>query len=141
MGFSSPKKNFNKNKRTVISDINITPFVDVLLVLLIIFMVAAPLITSSVDVNLPEGSKNPDEFKNQTITITVRNDNSIFIQDDLVKFPLLAIRLKELSANNFTRKIFVRADKSLDYGSVMNVVKTITQAGFSQVVLVTEAAK
>lgn len=139
MGFNTPKK--HKNRRTVISDINITPFVDVLLVLLIIFMVAAPMLTSSVDVNLPQGSVNPENDKMQTITISVRADNSIYLQDDLVKFSILPTKLKEISANNFDRKIFVRADKNLDYGNVMDVVKTISQSGFSKVVLVTEISK
>ena len=136
MAFSSPKK--NGNKRAVISEINITPFVDVLLVLLIIFMVAAPMLTSSVDINLPQGVETANEEKLQTITVSVKSDGTIFLQDDPIKSSILTSRLKEISANNFTRKIFVRADKSLDYGKVMDVVKTISVAGFAQVVLVTE---
>jgi biopolymer transport protein TolR len=139
MAFSSPKK--NGNKRAVISDINITPFVDVLLVLLIIFMVAAPMLTSSVDINLPQGVETANEEKLQTITVSVKSDGTIFLQDDPIKSTILASRLKEISANNFARKIFVRADKSLDYGKVMDVVKTISMAGFAQVVLVTELPK
>jgi biopolymer transport protein TolR len=139
MAFSSPKK--NGNKRAVISEINITPFVDVLLVLLIIFMVAAPMLTSSVDINLPQGVETANEEKLQTITVSVKSDGTIFLQDDPIKSTILASRLKEISANNFTRKIFVRADKSLDYGNVMDVVKTISMAGFAQVVLVTELPK
>jgi biopolymer transport protein TolR len=139
MAFSSPKK--NGNKRAVISEINITPFVDVLLVLLIIFMVAAPMLTSSVDVNLPQGVETANEEKLQTITVSVKSDGAIFLQDDPIKSTILASRLKEISANNFSRKIFVRADKSLDYGKVMDVVKTISVAGFAQVVLVTEIPK
>ena len=139
MAFSSPKK--NGNKRAVISEINITPFVDVLLVLLIIFMVAAPMLTSSVDINLPQGVETANEEKLQTITVSVKSDGAIFLQDDPIKSSILASRLKEISANNFTRKIFVRADKSLDYGNVMDVVKTISMAGFTQVVLVTELPK
>jgi biopolymer transport protein TolR len=139
MAFSSPKK--NGNKRAVISEINITPFVDVLLVLLIIFMVAAPMLTSSVDINLPQGVETANEEKLQTITVSVKSDGAIFLQDDPIKSSILASRLKEISANNFTRKIFVRADKSLDYGKVMDVVKTISMAGFAQVVLVTELPK
>ena len=139
MAFSSPKK--NGNKRAVISEINITPFVDVLLVLLIIFMVAAPMLTSSVDINLPQGVETANEEKLQTITVSVKSDGTIFLQDDPIKSSILTSRLKEISANNFTRKIFVRADKSLDYGNVMDVVKTISMAGFAQVVLVTELPK
>jgi biopolymer transport protein TolR len=139
MAINSLKK--KTGRRQVISDINITPFVDVLLVLLIIFMVAAPMMTSSVDVNLPEGVETTNDEKLQTITVSIKSDSSIYLQDDLVKFNILGSRLKEISANNLTRKIFVRADKELDYGRVMEVVKTISQAGFSQVVLVTEIPK
>ena len=139
MAFSSPKK--NGTKRAVISEINITPFVDVMLVLLIIFMVAAPMLTSSVDINLPQGVETANEEKLQTITVSVKSDGTIFLQDDPIKSSILTSRLKEISANNFTRKIFVRADKSLDYGKVMDVVKTISLAGFAQVVLVTELPK
>ena len=86
MAFSSPKK--NGNKRAVISEINITPFVDVLLVLLIIFMVAAPMLTSSVDVNLPQGVETANEEKLQTITVSVKSDGSIFLQEDQIKSEL-----------------------------------------------------
>jgi biopolymer transport protein TolR len=104
-------------------------------------MVAAPMLTSSVDINLPQGVETANEEKMQTITVSVKSDGTIFLQDDPIKSTILASRLKEISANNFTRKIFVRADKSLDYGKVMDVVKTISVAGFAQVVLVTEIPK
>ena len=104
-------------------------------------MVAAPMLTSSVDVNLPQGVETANEEKLQTITVSVKSDGSIFLQDDPIKSAILATRLKEISANNFSRKIFVRADKELDYGRVMDVVKTISLAGFAQVVLVTEIPK
>ena len=87
MAFSSPKK--NGNKRAVISEINITPFVDVLLVLLIIFMVAAPMLTSSVDINLPQGVETANEEKLQTITVSVKSDGTIFLQDDPIKSSIL----------------------------------------------------
>ena len=104
-------------------------------------MVAAPMMTSSIDVNLPEGAETTNDEKLQTITVSIKSDSSIYLQDDLVKFNILGSRLKEISANNFSRKVFVRADKDLDYGRVMEVVKTISQAGFLQVVLVTEIPK
>jgi biopolymer transport protein TolR len=141
MAFSLQNNHKNLKKKPPMAEINITPFVDVLLVLLIIFMVAAPLITSSIDVNLPQGTNNPIQEKTQTITVSINSDNKIFLQDELIKLPILTSKLKEISANNLTNKIFVRADKSLDYGSVMDIVKTISQAGFSNVVLVTEIAK
>lgn len=131
-----------RKKRKIISEINITPFVDVLLVLLIIFMVAAPMMTSKVDVNLPSGSnKNDNLGQNQAITISVKIDGSIYLQDNPIKISKLSSALNELTAKNFSSKIMVRADKSLDYGRVMDVVKEIGVAGYSQVVLVTESQK
>lgn len=140
MAFSSGQKN-NSKKRQIISDINITPFVDVLLVLLIIFMVAAPLMTSSVNLELPKGSATPMNEKIQPITISVKSDGSVFLQDEPTKLGFLSSKLLEITDNNLNNKILVRADKKLDYGRVMEVVKTVSLAGFDQIVLVTEIAQ
>ncbi len=131
----------HRKKRRIISEINITPFVDVLLVLLIIFMVAAPMMTSAINVELPKGSSNPVNEKVQPISISVKADGSIFLMEEVTKLTSLAGRLLEVSGNNLDNKIYVRADKNLDYGRVMEVVKTVSIAGFSQVVLVTEMAR
>lgn len=139
MAFSFDQK--NSKKRRIIADINITPFVDVLLVLLIIFMVAAPMMTSSINVDLPKGAANPTNEKIQPISVSVKSDGSIFLQEEPVKLTTLSSRLLEVSGNNLSNKIFVRADKTLDYGRVMEVVKSISIAGFNQVVLVTELAQ
>ncbi len=125
-------------KRRIISDINITPFVDVLLVLLIIFMVAAPMMTSSINVDLPGGTTNPLNEKTQPISISVKADGSIFLQEEQIKITALPSKLLSLTNNNLSNKIHVRADKKLDYGRVMEVVKTVSGTGFNQVVLVTE---
>lgn len=131
----------NNKKRRIISDINITPFVDVLLVLLIIFMVAAPMMTSSVSIDLPRGSATPTNEKIQPISVSVKSDGAIFLQEESVRLGTLSARLLEVTGNNLDSKIFVRADKNLDYGRVMEVVKTISVAGFNQVVLVTELSQ
>lgn len=135
--FNSPG---NKKKR-IISDINITPFVDVLLVLLIIFMVAAPLMTSGVTVDLPKGASAPIDEKMQPIIVSVKADGVIFLQDEALKLGLLGPRLLATTINNLNTKIYVRADQNLDYGRVMEVVKSINTTGFNQVILVTELAK
>jgi biopolymer transport protein TolR len=136
MSFSFETK-FSK-KRRIISDINITPFVDVLLVLLIIFMVAAPMMTSSINVDLPGGTTNPLNEKTQPISISVKADGSIFLQEEQIKITALSSKLLSLTNNNLSNKIHVRADKKLDYGRVMEVVRTVSSTGFNQVVLVTE---
>ncbi len=139
MAFSFNQK--NNKKRQVISDINITPFVDVLLVLLIIFMVAAPMMTSTVKVDLPQGTTDPANEKIQPIVVSVKEDGSIFLQEDSVKLGTLVNKILEVTGNNLDNKIYVRADKKLDYGRVMEVVRTLSLAGFNQVSLATELSQ
>ena len=129
-----------KNKKKhVISDINITPFVDVLLVLLIIFMISAPLMTSGVNIDLPKGSvseRSSDDTS--SITISIKTNGDIFLQDEPIKSVFLKTKLLIATNNNLNTKIYIRADKNLDYGKVMEVVKSINMAGFSEAILVTE---
>ncbi len=134
----SNKKNSRVRQNQAISDINITPFVDVLLVLLIIFMVAAPMMTSSISLDLPQGVATPEADKSKVITISLNQENKLFINEDPVKFEDLVSKITIMSEGNLDNKINIRADKSLDYGEVMNLVKIINVSGFSQVILVTE---
>jgi len=136
---SISKKNKSK-KRNIINDINVTPFVDVLLVLLIIFMVASPMLTSSVNVDLPQGSSEPIKEKTQPIVISINNEGSIFLQDDPIKISSINKEIIKITNNDFESKIFIRADKSLDYGRVMELLKTLNIGGFKNVMLVTELA-
>jgi biopolymer transport protein TolR len=131
----------NHKKRRVISEINITPFVDILLVLLVIFMVAAPMMTSNVNIDLPKGASAPTNEKVQPISISIKPDGSIFLQDDVIKLSFLSAKLLELTSNNLNSKIHVRADRKIDYGRVMEIVKTVNLTGFTHVVLVTELAQ
>jgi biopolymer transport protein TolR len=137
MSFSSTK-NKNGKKKHIISDINITPFVDVLLVLLIIFMVAAPMMTSNVEVNLPKGGGEVDNDKILPIAISVKSSGEIFIGEEVIKISQLVEKLTIITDKNFSHKVQIRADKNIDYGRVMDVVKMINLAGFNQVALATE---
>jgi biopolymer transport protein TolR len=139
MGFNFQNNNSRK-RRQAMSDINITPFVDVLLVLLIIFMIAAPMMTGSVELELPKGTANIINEKNEPITVSIQSDGSVYLQEDVVKLRLLPERLLNITNNNIGSKIFVRADSKLDYGRVMEVVRTINSTGFTQVILVTQLA-
>jgi len=130
--------NKNNKKKRIISDINITPFVDVLLVLLIIFMVAAPLMTSGVKVDLPKGAANQIDEKSPPLIVSIKSDGTIFLQDEPLKLALLTPKLLTSTNNNLNSKIYIRADQEIDYGRVMEVVKTINIGGFNQVILVTE---
>lgn len=137
MAFSTQNKNSRK-RRAAMPDINITPFVDVLLVLLIIFMVAAPMMTGSVELDLPKGASNANQSQDEPIAVSIKNDGSIYLQEEQTKLRSLPEKLLAITGNNIDSKIFVRADSKIDYGRVMEAVKTINSAGFTQVVLVTE---
>lgn len=138
MGISNYSRSRRNKRKPPISDINITPFVDVLLVLLIIFMVAAPMMTSGVDVSLPKGAGKPNTVKNKPIAVSIKPDGTIFVEEEIVKLSSLSDKLIKISKNNLNNKIHIKADKNLDYGRVMNVVKTVNLSGFQQVVLITE---
>jgi biopolymer transport protein TolR len=121
------------------SEINVTPFVDVMLVLLIIFMVAAPLLTVGVPVDLPKVTVPvlPDR---EPIVITVKADGNIFLQETETTLQELGPRMTAIAGNGYDQRIFIRADTTLDYGNVMQVMGTLTQSGFTRIGLVTEQA-
>lgn len=138
MGFHIKSNNRNARRKEHMADINITPFVDVLLVLLIIFMVAAPMMTGSVELELPKGANAANQPQEQPISVSIKSDGTIFVQEERVRLRSLPEKLGVLTNNNINAQIFVRADTKIDYGRVMEAVRVINMAGFSQVVLVTE---
>ena len=121
-----------------LSEINVTPLVDVMLVLLIIFMVAAPLMTSGVKVDLPKASAAPLGQDAKPITVSVNAEGQIYLQDTEVQVPELVAKLQAIAPNQPDRRIFVRGDKSIAYGRIMEVMATITQGGFTKVALLAE---
>ena len=121
-----------------LAEINVTPMVDVMLVLLIIFMVTAPLMTSGVSVDLPKTDAKPLNSDSEPLTVTIKADGSIFLQDQAVEVADLVGKLQAISQNNPERRIFVRGDKDLAYGRIMEVMGTITQGGFTKVALLAE---
>lgn len=132
------KFSYKRKKNKAISDINITPFVDVLLVLLIIFMVAAPMMTSSIDVNLPDGSEQASEDESHPTTVSIDNEGKIYIKNERIKLAKLKEKLLIHSQNNLNTPIYLRADITLDYGRVMKIIKRINDAGFKKVSLATK---
>ena len=129
------KRNF-RNKRTM-SEINVTPFVDVMLVLLIIFMVTAPLLTSGIKINLPESSSVLKNEKKDPVTVSINSKGEIFIQKKKFSKDQLINKLSLLKKNNQNLKIYIKGDKKLDYGKVMDLMNLINQSGFKKVALVT----
>jgi biopolymer transport protein TolR len=121
-----------------LSEINVTPLVDVMLVLLIIFMVTAPLMTSGVSVDLPKTDAQPLNSDSQPLTVSIDASGKIFLQDQEVDLPDLVAKLQAIAQNNQDRRIFVRGDKDLAYGRIMQVMGTITQGGFTKVALLAQ---
>ena len=124
--------------RRQMSEINVTPFVDVMLVLLIVFMVTAPLLTTGIAVDLPRTTSSPLPGQDEPLSVTISADGSIHLQDSKLTLPQLTPRLLAITQNNKEARIFVRGDRAVDYGEVMAVVGAINLAGYTKVALVTE---
>lgn len=127
-----------KRRRRLMGEINVTPFVDVTLVLLIIFMVAAPLLTVGVPVDLPKTEAKSLPNDQEPISITVLNDGRIFLQKAETPFEALLPQLQTLAGASFDRRIFIRADGQAAYGTVMQVMARINAAGYRNLGLVTD---
>ena len=123
------------------SEINVTPMVDVMLVLLIIFMVAAPLLTVGVQVDLPRTKATLIRGEDEPLAITVNRDGALFLQETAIELEGLLPRLSAITGNNPDVRIFVRGDAAVDYGRVMEVMGTINAAGYKKVALVTRQLK
>ncbi|MBV9785637.1 MAG: protein TolR [Acidisphaera sp.] len=127
-----------KQRYRPLAEINVTPLVDVMLVLLIIFMVTAPLLTSGVNVDLPKTDAAPVNTDSQPLTVSVNAAGDIYLQDQPVDLAELVAKMQAIAQNNPDRRIFVRGDKGITYGRIMQVMGTITQGGFSKVALLAE---
>ena len=128
----------SRRHQAPMSEINVTPMVDVMLVLLIVFMVAAPLLTVGVPVNLPKTGAKPLTGDNEPLAITVKADGKVFLQDTAIETSNLVSKLRAISATGYEERIYVRGDKDVAYGDVADVVARINAAGFSKVALVTD---
>ncbi len=127
------------SKRGQMADINMTPMIDVMLVLLIIFMVAAPMLTTGVDVNLPE-SRTGKNLESEALVVTLVRDGRIEFEKHFVQEGVLKAQLRQRAAESRKRPVMVRADLNIPYGRVIAVVDAIREAGFTQVGFVTSAS-
>jgi biopolymer transport protein TolR len=125
-----------RNRRGPISEINVTPFVDVMLVLLIVFMVTAPLLASGVPVDLPQANAKPLALEKEPVTITIDGQGKIFVKDQEVQMDDLIDRLTAAVANDLEQRVYVRGDKTASYGAIMQVMGAINGAGFTHIGLV-----
>ena len=123
-------------KNRVISQINVTPFVDVMLVLLIVFMITAPLLTVGVSVDLPKTKASQLNSKGDPIIISIKKNGELYIQEREIDTLQLLPRLKAISSGNKNLRIFVRGDKNVPYGLVLDTIAKIKSSGFKKVALV-----
>jgi biopolymer transport protein TolR len=121
-----------------INEINMTPFIDVMLVLLIIFMVAAPLMSGGVPLDLPKTSAAPLNMDAKPITLSIKATGQIFLGDAEIRDDEIVSKLTATAKSGPDERVFVRGDKKVDYGRVAQVMATVTGAGFKRVALVTE---
>ncbi len=143
MGMSSSGGNQGRKGRRrgrgrggVMSEINVTPMVDVMLVLLIIFMVAAPLMTVGVPVTLPDTQAKSLNVDTQPITVSINATGEIFIQETPITLEELEPKLKAIATQGYEERIFIRGDKSADYGTVAKVMAKISASGYKNLGLV-----
>jgi len=120
------------------ADINMTPFIDVILCLLIIFMVAAPLLTAGVPLDLPQSQANALNSDKEPLTVSVDGRGEIYLQETKVALDEVVPKLTSIAQQGYEERVFVRGDKTVNYGQVMQVMGRISGAGFKKVALVTE---
>jgi biopolymer transport protein TolR len=127
-----------RGRRRLLAEINVTPFVDVMLVLLIVFMVTAPMLTSGVPVQLPKTEAKPLPADKTPLTITVNASGAIYIQDTPIDLDGLLPRLEAVAQAGYEQRIFIRADSTAQYGKVAQVMARISAAGYKNLGLVTD---
>ena len=120
------------------AEINVTPFVDVMLVLLIVFMITAPLLTVGVAVDLPETEARAMPANEEPLTITIGADGVIYLQETVVELDTLVPRLQAIAGAGYESRVYIRADENADYGSVMRVMARISAAGYGNLGLITD---
>jgi biopolymer transport protein TolR len=121
-----------------LSEINVTPFVDVMLVLLIVFMVTAPLLTVGVPIELPRTQAKQLESETEPLTISIKADGTVFVQETVVDKEALVEQMRAISREGYDRRVFIRADATADYGLVADIMARLSSAGFRNLGLVTD---
>lgn len=140
MAFSSnsPRQNGKRRATHLPPNINVTPLVDVMLVLLVIFMVTAPLLTVGVSVDLPKTNASPLNEKDEPLTITIDSQGLVYLQETPIELEVLIPRLIAITGSNLDARLYVRGDRAISYGRIMEVMGAINAAGFKKVALLTQ---
>ena len=137
---SRSRRGRGKSRRGALSEINVTPMVDVMLVLLIIFMVSAPLLQVGVPIELPRTEAGSVDSQTEPLTISIQKDGTLFIQETATTFEALSARLTALAGDQFEKPIFVRADGAAPYSIVAQVMARLSATGFTAINLITDTA-
>jgi biopolymer transport protein TolR len=136
--FSAGHRRRRGRRRAALSEINVTPLVDVMLVLLIIFMVSAPLLTVGVPLELPKTEASAVQDQQQPMTVSVRADGRIYINETETPFGTLSPTLRQMAGEAYTKPIYVRADGRASYAMVAQVMASLSESGFSSIDLITD---
>jgi biopolymer transport protein TolR len=131
----------HRSSKNPISEINVTPFVDVMLVLLIIFMVTAPFLTVGVQVDLPESSADSLPDEQEPLTLSINSKGEIFIQESQVELDKIVAKILAIAKNRTDTRIYVRGDKTINYGRVLEIMGMLSGSGFTKVALISEPYK
>ena len=140
MGLHASSRDRGK-RRAPMAEINVTPFVDVMLVLLIVFMVTAPLLTAGVPIDLPQTRARLLGQDREPLAVSIDNGGKVFLQNTEIAVDELVPKLMAISENGYNQRIFVRGDRTVDYGRVMEVMGLLNSAGFTRIGLVTESQR
>jgi len=127
------------NESKLLAEINVTPLVDVVLVLLIIFMVTAPMLQMGIDVNLPRVKSKSIDVTEEKLVLTINSGKEIFINKNKTSLPDLGVKLESIFSNRIDREIFMRADKNVPYGFVVEVMSAVRKAGVDKLGMITES--
>ncbi|MCB1473933.1 MAG: protein TolR [Rhodobiaceae bacterium] len=138
LGTTNGSRRGKRGRHKPMSEINVTPFVDVMLVLLIIFMVAAPLLTVGVPIDLPETRAKAMQSDKDPLMVSVAADGKVYIQDQEIALEDLVAKLQAIASQGYEERIFVRGDTNVGYGAVMQVMGRLNAAGFKRIGLVTD---
>jgi len=128
----------SRRPRAPMSEINVTPFVDVMLVLLIVFMVAAPLLTVGVPLDLPETSSQPLQEDDEPLTISVSADGQVYLQETTVDLNELSARVLAIAQGGYDQRVYIRGDRTVSHGVITDVMGTLSSAGIRRIAIVTE---
>jgi biopolymer transport protein TolR len=126
-------------RRKIINEINVMPLIDIMLVLLVVFMVTAPMLITGVDVNLPDTNAKAIEGSDEPLIVSIDRKGVIYLMDSVVAKEAIVSKLKAITLEKRDTKIFIRADEALNYGIVMQIITDISNAGFTQVGLVSKS--